>query len=378
MDEKTLQLLKSDEHTLLIQVGGQWSFYDLRFYREQFSRFIKQDTSITEISFEVVKLAGWCSPLLLFLQTVAHIANQKNIQINWHSLPRKYLRFLQIAANTEDSIIAEQQLPYWMESLARVGHGAVKMARSLVAIFDVTGKLIKSFARLCIGRADFRYQDMASQLRLCGPHIFPIVAILSLLVGSIVATVGGTQLALFDAQNYLPRLVAVSIIRDLGPFLAAIVVLTRACAFHTFELQSMILQNELNVLHMNAISPFDMLLLPRFLALVLMTPLVSLYAGFFGFLGGFLVGVVNMHVTLTAYTYNTQIALNVTDLILSVVKSVIFGFEVGVIGLFYGVKNIHGRDAIGRAILSTITSGIVIVIITDSMIEILLSTLGVR
>jgi phospholipid/cholesterol/gamma-HCH transport system permease protein len=180
-------------------------------------------------------------------------------------------------------------------------------------MLDFLGEAATAFARFLKGRANFRMSDLLLFLQESGTQALPIVSLISLLVGLILAFVGAVQLATFGAQIYVADLVGVAMVRVMGAIMTGIIMAGRTGASYAAQLGTMQVNEEIDALKTLGVSPMEFLVLPRMLALVIMMPLLGVYADVMGILGGLVVGVFMLDLNPIVYLNETKGALNLTN-----------------------------------------------------------------
>jgi len=226
------------------------------------------------------------------------------------------------------------------------------------------------------GRARYRPSDLLLTMQECGAQALPIVSVISLLVGMILAFVGAIQLKQFGADIYDANLVAVAMAREMAAIMTAIVLAGRTGAAFAAQIGAMQGNEEIDALSTLGISPMEFLVLPRMLALILMTPLLCIYANVMGIFGGFLVGINTLSVTPTAYLLQTQSAVTLGDFAIGIAKGSVFGALIAATGCLRGLEAGRSAAAVGAAATSAVVSGILAIIITDAVFAVLLNILG--
>jgi phospholipid/cholesterol/gamma-HCH transport system permease protein len=192
----------------------------------------------------------------------------------------------------------------------------------------------------------------------------------------IFAFVGAIQLRQFGADIYDANLVAVAMAREMAAVMTAIVLAGRTGAAFAAQIGAMQGNEEIDALSTLGISPIEFLVLPRMLALILMTPLLCIYANVMGIFGGFIVGINTLNVTPTAYLLQTQSAVTLADFTIGIVKGSVFGALIAVTGCQRGMEAGRSAAAVGAAATSAVVSGILAIIITDAVFAVLLNILG--
>jgi phospholipid/cholesterol/gamma-HCH transport system permease protein len=221
-----------------------------------------------------------------------------------------------------------------------------------------------------------RGSDLAVYIQDCGASALPIVTLISFLVGLILAFVGAVQLRQFGAQIYVADLVGIAMAREMGAMMTAIIMAGRSGAAFAAQIGSMQANEEVDALTTMGLSPMEFLVLPRMLALVLMMPLLTLYADLLGILGGAFVGITMLGLAPTQYFHETQSFLNLTDFSMGLIKGVVFGVLVALAGCLRGMQCGRSSAAVGMAVTSAVVTGIVFIIFSDAILTVVYNALG--
>ncbi|HEX8110461.1 MAG TPA: ABC transporter permease [Kofleriaceae bacterium] len=246
--------------------------------------------------------------------------------------------------------------------LARIGTRALARRDVAAEVLAAIGALTVALGRFVVGRAKFRRSDLWLQMRACGVSALGIVSLVAGLVGLIIAFISAEELKSFGASLYVANLVGIAIVRELGAVMSAIVVAGRTGAAFAAELGTMQVTQEIDALTTLGLSPVEFLVVPRVLAVTLMLPLLCVYADVVGVLGGAVVGIGVMHVAPRLYFDQTIHAVSLTDLFGGLVKAATYGFLIGSVGCFMGLRAGRSAAAVGRAATSAVVAGIVLVI----------------
>jgi phospholipid/cholesterol/gamma-HCH transport system permease protein len=360
--------------TLTLSVGGDWSIAQklpsLQPIRESFA----ESPAIRHLRFIAGDLGKWDSALLTFLLMVEGLCRDRGIAIDNTALPVG-LRKLMALALAAVPHVAAAKAPAPL--LARIGARTIEKGGDLLRAITFLGESLIAFARFLGGRARYRPTDLVITIRECGADALPIVSIIALLVGMIFAFVGALQLRQFGADIYDANLVAVAMSREMAAVMTAIVLSGRTGAAFAAQIAAMQGNEEVDALSTLGISPIEFLVLPRMLALILMTPLLCIYANALGLIGGFLVGIGTLNVTPTAYILQTQGAVTLTDFTIGIVKAAVFGAMIAVAGCLKGIQAGRSAAAVGAAATSAVVLGILAVIVTDAAFSVILSILGI-
>jgi phospholipid/cholesterol/gamma-HCH transport system permease protein len=261
--------------------------------------------------------------------------------------------------------------------LVRVGKKTLAVLEATQALLEFLGQAAMACGTLLRGRASFRRADFLLLVQETGAQALPIVALISFLVGLILAFVGAMQLRQFGAQIYVANLVGLGMVREMGAMMTGMIMAGRTGAAFAAQLGSMTVNQEVDALITTGVSPMEFLVLPRLLALVLMAPLLCIYADLVGILGGAVVGVGVLDLDPRQYYQQTVGGLYLTDFIGGLVKGAVFGTVVALAGCLRGMQCARSAAAVGDATMSAVVTAIVWIIVCDALLTILYDILGV-
>jgi len=316
----------------------------------------------------------WDSSLVVFLLRLKNEMKDSGIKLDFSALPPKLSNLLALSSRNKPPVLDQNQIPL---------PGSAKIHASVLLVFlqvaDFLGKCLIYFCRLLRGGSFVRIRDFLLCCRDCGASALPIVTLISYLTGLTMAFVGSVQLEKFNATIYTADLVCLAMVREMGPLMVAIVMAGRTGASFAAELGSMKLNEELDSLRTLGIPAVDFLVLPRLIALVLMTPILTLYADIVGILGGLTVGTQIMGFSSLHYFEQTQSALlSMWEISSGLWKSLVFGLIVGLVGCYKGIYTGSSSSSLGRAVTSAVVVSITLIVITDALFEIAYSYFGLR
>ena len=249
--------------------------------------------------------------------------------------------------------------------IRKLGKVTLELWESIRSLLDFTGQTVYSLGRFFTGKARFRHADFWMVLQQCGVQALPIVSLISFLIGLILAFVGNVQLTNFGANLFVADLVGIAMVREMGVVMTAIIMSGRTGAAFAALIGSMKVNEEIDALRTFGFSPFDFLVLPRFLALVLMMPILTVYANVVGILGGMLVGAF-VGIPPVLYWTETLTSVDLTNSSLGVIKSVFFGAAIAISGCMQGMNAGNSSAAVGEAATRAVVASITAVIVLDS------------
>ena len=258
-----------------------------------------------------------------------------------------------------------------------MGTDAINFGRSTIEILEFLGEASIAFVRVLRGQARFRRSDLFLIIQECGSQALPIVSLISLLVGLIIAFVGAVQLMMFGAEIYVASLVGIAMVRVMGAVMAGIIMAGRTGAAFAAQLGTMHVNEEIDALKTMGISPMEFLVLPRMIALLLMMPLLCLYADLMGILGGLIVGVFMLDLNAIEYYNMTCASVRLKDFWIGLFQGSVFGVLVAMAGCLRGMQSGRSASAVGEAATSAVVTGIVAIIVATAVITVLCNVLGI-
>ena len=218
-----------------------------------------------------------------------------------------------------------------------------------------------------LGRHRLRPAVIAYEMAAMGSRALGVVGLIAFLVGATMGLQSAAQLRQFGADIFVVDLIVVSMTRELGPLMAAIVIAGRSGASVAAELGTMTVTEEVDALRTMGLHPIRYLVVPKVLAISLVQPLLTLYANALGILGGLLVAMTWLDLGPTAFTARMAEVLEMKDVLVGLCKSLIFAWLIVTIGAWHGLATRGGADAVGRSTTSSVVAGIFAVVVADAV-----------
>ena len=331
---------------------------------------------VRRVAFDTSGLKDWDSSLLTFLIKMNELCNEKKIGLDSDGLPEGARRLLRLATAVPERKGARKELKREF-FLSLLGGKAIEFYGSVSEIVDFIGGATIALAKFLVGRATFRRSDLILLLQECGAQALPIVSLISLLVGLILAFVGAIQLKMFGAQIFVADVVAIGMVRVMGAIMTGIIMAGRTGAAFAAQLGTMEVNEEIDALKTLGISPMEFLVLPRMIALIIMMPLLCVYSDLLGILGGMIVGVGMLDLGVTEYLTRTQEALTLTTFWIGLLHSAVFGVLVALSGCLRGMQCGRSASAVGYAATSAVVTSIVAIIVATAVITFVCQVLGI-
>jgi len=255
--------------------------------------------------------------------------------------------------------------------IEQIGEGSLRMFNDFVSIMTFLGDLLTALARSFFHPRVVRLEDVFFYMKRAGVDGLPIVGLISFLLGLIIAFMSSLQLKQFGANLYVASLVGVAMVSELGPIMTAIIVAGRSGSAFAAEIGTMKVNEEVDALVTMGFDPTQFLAVPKVLAAMVAVPILTLYSDFFGIVGGLVVGVLGLDLTVYTYIQETMTVISVASILKSLLKSVVFAVLIAGIGCQRGFQVRGGTQAVGSATTSAVVAGIFLIVVTDSAFAIL-------
>ena len=253
-----------------------------------------------------------------------------------------------------------------------LGELARRQYRDFLEIMSFVGQLVVALAWSLAHPRSVRWEDVKFYMKRAGADGLPIVALISLLLGLIMAFMSSLQLKQFGATIYVANLVTLAMVRELGPIMTAILVAGRSGSAYAAEIGTMVVNDEVNALVTMGFDPIRFLAVPKVLATMVVVPILTVYADLFAILGGLIVGITGLDLTAFTYIQQTKSSIRVFDFATSLIKAVVFAMLIAGIGCQRGFKVKGGAEGVGTSTTSAVVSAIFLIILADSAFAIML------
>ena len=260
--------------------------------------------------------------------------------------------------------------------VAQIGRATMAVWNDVVVLIAFVGQLSLALIQAVRRPAVVRWKDAVLTAELAGVNALPIICLLGFLLGLIMAFQSAIPMRQFGADIYVANLIGLSMLRELGPLLTAIILAGRSGSAFAAELGTMKVSEEIDALTTMGLEPVGFLVVPRVIAAVAMTPLLSVFAGLLGLIGGAVV-MLSLGFPLVTYIIQIKCAVTVGDLLGGLGKTFVFGIVVAAIGCLRGLQTKSGAGAVGESTTRAVVSGLVLITIVDGIFAVIFYCLGI-
>jgi phospholipid/cholesterol/gamma-HCH transport system permease protein len=289
---------------------------------------------------------------------------------NWRPAHRALLE--RIALQSPRKPPAPAPAPRAVARLGRLAWDTWEDGRAMLAL---VGECALTLGRTIRHPARLRWRQTLHHIDVAGLSAMPIVGLLSLLMGIVVAYQGAEQLRRYGANIYVVDLVAVSMLREFAPLVTAIIIAGRSGAAFAAQLGTMAVTEEIDALRVLGIAPAELLVLPRVFALVVALPLLTMFSDVMGVIGGMAMARAKLGVTYLAFIDRLPHAVEMSTLWVGLFKAPVFAAIVALVGCFQGLRTAGGADNVGRQTTRAVVQSIFLIIVVDALFSVIFSIL---
>ncbi|MGH8829670.1 MAG: MlaE family ABC transporter permease [Polaromonas sp.] len=265
----------------------------------------------------------------------------------------------------------------WTEPLVVLGSRGLQLVDHSKGLVRLIGQLLLDILRLIRHPQEGPWRDLSGHLYHIGATALPITALVGFLIGVVLAYLISQQLRQFGADAFIVNILGISLIRELGPVLAAILIAGRSGSAITAQIGVMRVTEELDAMRVMGIARGFRLVMPRALALALVMPLISVWTTLAALLGGMLAANISMDVTPSYFINSLPAAVSVANLTLATAKSIVFGLLIALVGCHYGLRVKPNTESLGQGTTASVVTSITVVILVDALFAVLFKSVGI-
>ncbi len=282
----------------------------------------------------------------------------------------------QVAANDKPARRRPPHRNRAVERLELIGGGVVAVTHTFGEFLAFLGQTIVVLGQTLAERRPLRWNAVIHQMEVVGANALGIITLLLFLVGIVVAQQGAVQLAQFGAEVFTVNLIGRSIVRELGILLVAIMVAGRSGSAFAAQIGSMKLNEEVDAMRSIGMSPVEVLVLPRVMAMVVMMTLLGFYGALMAIIGGGLFCWISLQIPPSSFVQRIQDVTPMSDFVIGMVKAPVFGFIIAVTGCFQGMQVTGNAESVGQRTTQAVVQSIFLVIVLDAFFAVFFTALG--
>jgi phospholipid/cholesterol/gamma-HCH transport system permease protein len=272
---------------------------------------------------------------------------------------------------------ADAQPPLIQRFFIHIGKNSIDAWNSLTDLVRFIGETVVHLGGLIRHPKNLRFASVTRHIQETGIAAIPIVSLIAFLIAIVLAYQGAGQLKRFGADIFTINLVAISVLREMGVLLTAIMIAGRSGSAFTAEIGVMKVNEEVDAMRIIGVPPFEALVLPRMIALMIAMPLLTFIADIMGLLGGSVISAVQLNISPDQYFDRVNDAAKMWDFWVGMIKAPVFGFVIALVGCMRGMQVSGSAESVGRLTTISVVQSIFLVLLLDALFAVLFTKLGV-
>ncbi|MBA3695707.1 MAG: MlaE family lipid ABC transporter permease subunit [Methylotenera sp.] len=361
-----------------LNMSGNWTAIGLH-------TVIGQLDSITA-SIKKTKITADCSGIETLDTAGAWVLNKllnrlrnESVVVTLQGMNPKFSRLLDVVAGQIDDETNQPQLPIhvYPTVLERVGESVIALFEQSQEFLAFIGETAVSVSGCIAHPARFRWRAILSNIQTSGFNALLIVGLLSFLLGVVVAYQGADQLKQYGANIFVVDLIGLSMLREFAPLITAIIIAGRSGSAYAAQIGTMVVSEEIDAMRTLGISPQEMLVLPKFAALIIALPLLTVFADVLGVFGGMIMASSQLNVGFGEFLDRFVYAVSTTSFLVGIGKAPVFAAIIVIVGCYQGFRTTGGAQSVGQQTTRSVVQSIFLVVVADALFSIGFSTLGI-
>ncbi len=364
-----------DGNQLEVELLGEWRIENAVPSLEPIERACTEGKE-PRLTFKTDSLGRWDSSILVFLLKCRDYVRGAEGDFDLESLPEEMQRLLRLSLAVPEAE-ADQDAGKGTGFFRTLGKFTLDFSAGFREMLHFTGQTTLGLVAFMRGKAQMRWQDFWFLMQQVGASALPIVALISFLVGLIIAFLGAVVLVKFGAAFAVSYIVGYGMLREMGAIMTGIIMAGRTGSAFAAQIGSMKASEEIDALKTLGINPIEFLVVPRVITLILMMPLLTVFANVIGIFGGYLVSSTMLDIFAEQYITTMVRVVGQKDFFLGVFKGGVYGVIIAISGCLRGFQAGRSADAVGTATTSAVVTGITLIIFANALIDWLAAFLNI-
>ena len=365
--KKEFLIYENHQNYLRLISQGEWNLESVR----QIEKKLRNTPCDKKIIWDMSKITEFDSAgVLLFIEYFERFKNETEVEVIGYTQKQKEM----YALLTKD--IVPLVPPKEVNFFENLGKQTMELLSDIREFITFVGHLALTFFHILRHPKELRIKEIVYHIHQSGFNALLIIGLTSFLVGMVISYQGSVQLAKFGADMFIVDSVAISITRELGPMITAIVIAGRSGSAYTAEIGAMKITEEIAAMRTMGLDPYAFLVLPRIIALMVALPLLIFFADIIGILGGMVASDMQLGISMSQFTQRLYEVLEVKHYILGMIKGPVFAFIIASIGCFRGFQVSNNTESIGLHTTASVVNSIFLVIAFDAIFSVIYTELG--
>jgi len=345
----------------------EWTLQSVR----QIEKILSNTPCDKKIIWDVSAVSEFDSAgILLFVEYIKRFSKETQVEVVGYTHNQKEMYDLLKQNDIEEAVVQRENF------IEDIGRNTLKIFKDIKGFVTFLGYLFSAVIHLILRPKEIRFKEIVYHIQQSGFNALIIIGLTSFLVGMVVAYQGAVQLAKFGADIFIVDTVAISISRELGPMITAIVIAGRSGSAYTAEIGAMKITEEISAMRTMGFDPYYFLVIPRIIALMIALPLLIFFSDIVGILGGAVASGLQLGISLGQFWDRLYEVLEVKHYLLGMIKGPVFAFIIASIGCFRGFQVSDNTESIGLQTTASVVNGIFLVIAFDALFSVIYTELG--
>jgi len=367
MNKEFITYENYQQHIKLVS-KGKWTLQSLPDIRKELDRISSGKQMIWDLSeVEDFDSAG----ILLFMEYYDFFAKQNSVEVRGYTKNQKDMYDL-LKKSSQDTVSVKRE-----GFIENIGKNTVEVYSDIKDFLAFLGQLFSTLFHTLLTPKNIRFKEIVYHIHQSGFNALIIIGLTSFLVGMVIAYQGSVQLAKFGADIFIVDTVGISIVRELGPLITAIVIAGRSGSAYTAEIGAMKITEEIAAMRTMGFDPYNFLVLPRIFALMIALPLLIFFSDLMGILGGIAASTMQLNISFAQFVDRLYEVLEVKHYILGMIKGPVFAFIIAAVGCFRGLQVSDNTESIGLHTTASVVNSIFLVIAFDALFSVIYTELDI-
>ena len=331
-----------------------------------------------DVAFDLSEISALDTAGVWLLRQAAHRYEAAGASVAWDGVAERFRPLFELVEENEGR--KPERPPRFnavAAAIARLGRNSIEAGEETVALTAFIGQTTITGLRALLRPGRFRLVSLTNQIEQTGLNAMPIVGLMAFLIGIVLAYQGAVQLRNFGAEIYTIDMLAITIPREIGVLLTAIMVAGRSGSAFTAQIGTMKVNEEIAAMQALGLDPMEILVLPRINALIVTLPILTLFSVFVGMVGGAAMAIVSLDMGATQFLGRLQEAMTLKHFMVGMVKAPVFAYLIAVVGCYQGLRVSGGAESVGRLTTRAVVLSIFLVIVADAVFSIMFAAMDI-
>ena len=361
---------------LMLSAGGAWTVAGAAALEGAVAAL--KPGAARDVAFDLSEISALDTAGVWLLRQAARRYEEAGASVAWEGVAERFRPLFDLVAENEGH--KPERPPHanaLIAAIARLGKTTVEGGHEAVALTAFIGLATITGLRACLRPRRFRLVSLTNQIEQTGLNALPIVGLMAFLIGIVLAYQGAIQLRKFGAEIYTIDMLAITIPREIGVLLTAIMVAGRSGSAFTAQIGTMKVNEEIAAMQALGLDPMEILVLPRVNALMITLPILTLFSVFIGMVGGAAMAIVSLDMAAVQFLNRLQEAMTLKHFMVGMVKAPVFAYLIAVVGCYQGLRVSGGAEGVGRLTTRAVVLSIFLVIVADAVFSIMFAAMDI-